>query len=165
MTSTDASLQPCASDVSSSVSSPCWSISVNSCHHCRHGLRVWVRLGHARHVWGRDRIGREVWWHDLRHLRRTEGEKLCSKVYPYRGSEFVAMKIELRLTHYFRGAFSIFKMNLPQKLPYNETPCIKIHSYLYGACSEFACTNRYLKKFITNSDVTETQSSYKMLAR
>ena len=78
------------------------------------------------------------------------------------GLEFVVMKIKLRLTHYFRDAFTIFKMILPHKLPYNETPCTKIHSYLYGACSEFACTKRYLKKFITNSDVTGTQRSYKM---
>ena len=50
------------------------------------------------------------------------------------GSEFVVMKMELRLTHYFRDAFSIFKMILPHKLPYNEIPCIEMHSYLYGAC-------------------------------
>ena len=50
------------------------------------------------------------------------------------GSEFVVMKMELRLTHYFRDAFSIFIMILPHKLPYNEIPCIEMHSYLYGAC-------------------------------
>ena len=78
------------------------------------------------------------------------------------GTEFVVMKIWLRLTHHFWDAFSIFKMFLPRKLPHNQTPCIKIHSYLYGACSNFACTNTFFKKFITNSDVTGTQSSYKM---
>ena len=41
------------------------------------------------------------------------------------------MNIELRLTHYFRDAFSIFKMILSHKLPYNETPVSKyIHIYM-----------------------------------
>ena len=78
------------------------------------------------------------------------------------GSEFVVMKMGLRLTHFFREAFRISKIFLPHKLRCNETPCIKIHSYLYGACSEFACTNRYLEKFITNSDVIGPQNSYKI---
>ena len=78
------------------------------------------------------------------------------------GTEFVVLKIWLRLTHHFRDTFSIFKMFSPHKLPYNETPRIKIYSYLYGACSDFACANRFSREFITNSDVTGTQSSYKM---
>ena len=41
----------------------------------------------------------------------------------------------------FSWRFFNFKTFLPHKLPYSETPCIKIHSYLYGACSDFACMN------------------------